>query len=209
MKTLSKILFFCLLLGIFQPSVAQEGNTELKATVETFTQQLKAEGANLIFYVDQFCLGKTEIFKVRNNQNCIVSPTYHSYYVFWQKGNEQYLQRIDKCGRFQKIPLEDNEIFETVSMNMTNLKNETILPYKKQRPDTGPTSSTETYPCRRNYKFIKENSSFERQFMLYDISSMEDNPNMNYEHNQGLSIVQLENMLDEFIEEIQNDFIRL
>ena len=186
----------------------------VNSLVTEFTNSLQERGINTWFYTYRYCVGAVEIFTLKNNERCITKGNYTEAYVFWKEeieGEEpvNMIKKIDNCGLFMSLPLEETTINEYVIENKNDLKNRKVKPYGTKSRSAGPISRTEVHPCYREFTIKVQDDMFKQKYPLFDLTNASASPNMNATYNNSTEIVALDKMIDEIILKTQSKFKRL
>ncbi len=91
---MKKLLLF--LFGIISAfSVAQNDKVYVDSLVSDFTKSLESRNIDEYFYMNKYCDGTTEMFKLEDGSMCISKGTYYEVYVFWKEENQPMIKKID------------------------------------------------------------------------------------------------------------------
>lgn len=204
---MKKLIF--ILFGIISTlSVAQNDKAYVASLVSDFTMNLKNEAVNDYFYMYKFCEGHIEMFTIENGRICTSKGTYYEVYVFWKEGDKAMVKKIDNCGLFNSLSLDDGDVLDFAKNNNKQLKKEEVKKYAVKNPENVPIQRTEIHSCKRKFQFNLDNNSFEKDFNLYDLTNESKYENLHYESNNSLKIVELEKKIDVIVSKIASKFRR-
>lgn len=203
MKKLLLVLFI-----ISQPISAQNDEAYVDQLVNEFTAKLEERGIPNWYSNKRFCTGSIEMFQMENGKMCTSKGTYFEVYVLWEEEGTTMIKKIDNCGLFYSIPLKNNELMEFVDTNYPDMQLNHVKPYKADNITGNPVSRTTVQPCKRSYVFKKNGSEMKQNYSLYDLTTSEEHPNTNYEHNNDRKIVALDAKLDDVIDALAAKFKR-
>lgn len=127
---------------------------------------------------------------------------HENYYVFtefyWKdKSGNYFKKKFYPCSETDAKKI-DSKAYELAIGNFELIKNEEVLPYqtKPDRIEDGKIIkyfSVKSHTAFRYYFFRKNDEIFSKKFDAYFITTEGDN--INYEHNQNLKLIQLENLI--------------
>ncbi|MBT8263295.1 MAG: hypothetical protein KJO05_10760 [Bacteroidia bacterium] len=203
MKKLLLVLFI-----ISQPISAQNDEAYVDQLVNEFTAKLEERGIPNWYSNKRFCTGSIEMFQMENGKMCTSKGTYFEVYVLWEEEGTTMIKKIDNCGLFYSIPLKNNELMEFVDTNYPDMQLNHVKPYKADNITGNPVSRTTVQPCKRSYVFKKNGGEMKQNYSLYDLTTSEEHPNTNYEHNNDRKIVALDAKLDDVIDALAAKFKR-
>jgi hypothetical protein len=204
---MKKLLFLLTLIFGLQLG-AQNDEAYVDKLVGEFTGKLENRGISNWFSSKRFCTGTVEMFQIENGRMCTSKGTYYEVYVVWEEEGTAMIKKIDNCGLFYSIPLNNKKLLDMVNDNYTDLQLNSVKPYNGEKTTGKPVSRTSVQPCKRSFIFTKEEGEMKQTYNLYDLTTSMENPNANYEYNKGLTIVALDNKLDEVIAALQTKFKR-
>jgi len=198
--------YILLLLVCFSVSmVAQRDEIFVKETTEEFTKQLLDRGITKFFTTKRYCLGKTEVFKLPNDSICFSRGTYVESYILWEEHERFLMKKIDNCGLFQTVLLDDNEVYIYFAENTEALKVNQVKPYKIKKQANAPLLRTAIHSCRRAFTFYDGESVMAMAFNTWDLESNVYSENLNYEYNDALEVVELDYLMDDAIESMESN----
>lgn len=201
MKNFILLLFLSFSIGM----VAQRDETFVKETTEEFTQQLLERGITKFFTTKRYCLGKTEVFKMPNDSICFSRGTYVESYILWEEYDRYLIKKIDNCGLFQTVILDDGEAYSYFSEHIESLKVNEVKPYKIKKKEHAPLLRTAVHSCRRTFTFYDGESVTPTAFNTWDLESNVYEENLNWEYNDALEIVELDYLMDDAIESMESN----
>ncbi len=204
---MKKLLLF--LFGIISAfSVAQNDKVYVDSLVSDFTKSLESRNIDEYFYMNKYCDGTTEMFKLEDGSMCISKGTYYEVYVFWKEENQPMIKKIDNCGLYFSLPLRNSKILEFVNLMRQSLEKRVVKKYEVKNPENVPSQNAEVHPCFRNFQFRNENNSFGQTYNLYDLTNESKYENLNFEYNNDLEIIALEKEIESALSEMKSKFRR-
>jgi len=204
MKNLVWILF----IFIASIGIAQNDKAAVDKMVSEFTKSLENRDIDEYFSLNKYCLGTTEMFKLKDGSMCVSKGTYYEVYIFWKEDGKAMIKKIDNCGMYFSLPLFNSEAIEFVDNNRNKLKEGVVKKYEVENPENIPVKSSKVHSCFREFQFNNENNSFGQTYNLYDLTNESKFKNINFESNNKLKIVTLEKMLESLILEMEPKFRR-
>ena len=201
------LLGVLLLLGTI--GYAQHDEAYVVELVSEFTTSLKKRNINTYLLSKRYCEGSIEMFKLENGRMCSSKGTYYSVYLFWEEGDKAMIKKIDNCGLFYSLELNDNNVMAFVKQHTNEIKNNPVKPYKMATAASGPISSTEIHSCKREIAYQDEiTNSFEQSYRLFDLTNDAKEANLNYTSNNNLKVVELDQLMGTVIEQMEKNFRR-
>lgn len=198
-----------LVLLVYSLSYSQNDLAYVDSLVDDFTAKLEERGINEYFYAKRYCLGQVEMFKMDDGKWCSSSGTYYAVYLFWSEGENYMIKKIDNCGMFFSLRLDDTNIREFYKERLSDLKNNQVKRYHSESWTGEPKQRTKIHSCYREFSFSEGNDNFKHKFALFDLSNDSEGKNVNFDYNKNLTIVQLDKMLDNAISAKEPKFKRL
>jgi len=187
-------LLLALILGGW--AMAQQDEAALKERVAQFTNTLEQQGIERYFTTTRYCIGSVQMVTLPNGNRCVAQGTYKQVYIFWQEqAGTTSVKKIDNCGLFETLTLEDGGLYQFFVDHLNVLQDEEVKPYEVANPENRPTSRTQVYPCRREFTFTDDQNTVAKKFRLYDLTNASEQQNINYAHNSALKLVALENKI--------------
>jgi len=185
-------------------SIAQK-NTEMKplSIISEMTKTFDSQNIENYFYTNRVCLGDTRIITMNNQEKCFTNGNFSEYYLFWQEEDTTYITKADNCGSFIKLKLENNELFNFFMKHKETLENNSVKEYKVANPQNSPMQRAKVYPCSHTFSFTTAMGTFIQKFDEFDVTNDSRQTNLNYEYNQQLKLVALDNMIDTVITETE------
>jgi hypothetical protein len=187
---------------------AQNDKAAVDKLVSEFTKSLESRDIDEYFSLNKYCLGTTEMFKLKDGSMCVSKGTYYQVFIFWNENGRALVKKIDNCGMYFSLPLSNSEVIEFVDNNRNQLKVGIVKKYEVENPENTPVKSSKVHSCFREFQFNNENNSFGQSYNLYDLTNESKFKNINFESNNKLEIVTLEKMLDSLISEMEPKFRR-
>jgi len=187
---------------------AQNDKAAVDKMVSEFTKSLESRGIDEYFSLNKYCLGTTEMFKLKDGSMCVSKGTYYQVFIFWNENGRALIKKIDNCGMYFSLPLSNSEALEFVDHNRSQLKEGQVKKYEVENPENIPAKSSKVHSCFREFQFRNENNSFGQSYNLYDLTNESKFKNINFESNNKLKIVALEKMLESLISEMEPNFRR-
>lgn len=184
---------------------SQNNEAKVETLAQDFYEKLEARGISIYFSTKHYCSGTNEMFMV-NGKRCFSSGTYVATYVVWNEDGKDFIKKIDNCGLFHSVPLENNIFSEFYNQEMPALVDDEVKPYRSLKYPGEPELRKDTQPCFRGFRFKTSSRVVEKAFNLFDISNDSDGDNKNYVFNQSLKLVELDKMFDQIIPQL--DFKR-
>ena len=201
--------FILIIFGIISTlSFAQNDKAYVESLISDFTSNLKNNAVNDYFYMYKFCEGHIEMFTVKDGRMCTSNGTYYEVYVFWKEEDQAMVKKIDNCGLFTSIALDDGALADFAKNNSKQLKNGKVKKYAVQNPENVPTQRTEIHSCKRIFQFNEANNSFGQEYNLYDLTNDSKYENLNYKSNNDLKVVELEKKIEDEVSKIAAKFRR-
>ncbi len=103
-------------------SVAQNDKAYVELLVSNFTSELESKGINTYFYRYEYCDGHMEMFTLNNGKTCMSKGAYYKVYVIWKKDDNAMIKKIDNCGTFNKLSLNNGNLTDFVGKNSKQLE---------------------------------------------------------------------------------------
>jgi len=194
MKTILLFLSFFIAVS----SYSQNDEAYVTELTNEFTSKLQERGITQFFSTKHYCSGTIEMFMI-DGKMCTSKETYYEVYIFWQEDGRPLMKKIDNCGLFRTVLLSNDSIFQFVSNNFEELKENEVKNYEPSNPSDGPELSAPVQPCYRSFTFWNDDESFDKSFNLFHLTNRFEGDNLNFEYNQSLAIVRLNNKAKAFI----------
>ncbi len=205
MKKLLLILFFGMVSVI---TLAQNDKSYVDGLVSEFTKSLENREITNYFYINKYCIGRTEMFQFEHGRMCVSKGTYYEVFVFWKEGDQAMIKKIDNCGLYFSMPLKNTSVLDYVNNNTKSLEKGLVKTYAVKNPENIPVQSSKVHPCHRLFQFNMDNTSFGQKYNLYDLTNESKYENLNFDYNNKLEIVALEKKIEEVISENDSKFKR-
>ena len=191
--------------------VAQNDKAFVQQQIDAFSQELAIGGVKDWVVVKRYCEGRTEMIKMPDDSWCTSRGTYYVAYMLYD-GDEQgvKLKKWDNCGEFEvrEVALADHPGLKALLATSAGMESEEVLDYKTAVRNTIPEQRTAIYNCKRDYHFRAGGKEFDKRFSLFALSNDSGQPNMNYQHNNALGLVQLERQFDLLVKEYDSKLKR-
>ena len=187
---------------------SQNDRAATEKMVNEFTIKLEERGINDWFVVNRYCLGTNEMFQMKDGNWCSSKETYYEFHVLWKEGDKTMVKKIDNCGLFMSMPLSDNDLWEFVLANTTDLQKKSVKPYEGENITGQPEARTAIHPCYREFIFSINDEMYDQKFNLYQLTTEEEHPNKNYEFNNQLPVVELNKLMDPIMDTLKNTMRR-
>ena len=204
---MKKLLF--LFFGIVSTlTIAQNDKSYVDGLVSEFTKSLENRGIGEYFYMNKYCDGTTEMFKLEDGSMCASKGTHYEVYIFWMEENQAMIKKIDNCGMYFSLPLHNTTVLDFVTNNTRQLENGKVKKYEVKNPENVPAKRSKVHRCHRLFKFTIDNESFGQSYNLYDLTNESKFENLNFDTNNNLEIVTLEKMIEEQVSGFESKFKR-
>ena len=182
MKNLILLLFLISTMFV----VAQRDEVFVNDATEVFTNSLLERGISQFFTTKRYCLGKTEVFKMPDESICFSKGTYIESYIIWVEFDRYLIKKIDNCGLFQTVSIEDGEAHNYFFENIEGLKTNKVKPYKIRKQEHAPLLRTAIKSCRRSFTIYDGQTVSPMIYNTWDVESSEISANLNFEYNDAL-----------------------
>jgi hypothetical protein len=191
------ILLLSLFIGV--AASAQNDEAYVDELTQQFAQKLADRGISDYFTAKRYCSGKIEMFQIgREKKLCTSRGTYYEVYVVWKEEEQAFLKKIDNCGMFYSIELDDDALYDFYVTNKETLLSETVKNYKSASFTGTPELRKNPQPCFRGFGFPHDGAVVTKKYNLYELNEG-NGDNLNYEYNSQLNIVALDAKLDEVL----------
>ncbi|MDC8003840.1 hypothetical protein POV27_07240 [Aureisphaera galaxeae] len=193
------LLFLCVIgsMGL----QAQNDRAYVNRLTDEFTQKLTERNINDYVVTQHVCSGRIEMFKIDDGKMCVTKDTYVESYILWKEEDQTFLKKIDNCGLFHSIPLQDAAAYEFFMANGKTMMGEEVLKYKSASGGNEPAARRTVQPCSRVLQWAMAEGVSKKEFNLFDIgNTSEEGKNLNYEANQQLKLIQFQSLMDKEIE---------
>ena len=203
MKNLLVIIFVFTSLGL----QAQHNKAHVDHLVAKFTKSLEARNVTDYMYMYAYCDGIVDVFKLSDGTSCSSKGTYYEVYVIWNEDNRSLVKKIDNCGIFFALPINNVNILNYISTNIQQLQVQ-VKQYELESPENQVLEDISIHPCQTMFQFNVDNQSFGQTYNLFQLTTDASNKNINFDYNNNLKIIELENILNEEIQSIESKFRR-
>lgn len=193
---------------IFVASTVVFGQND-EAFVEAQLSQIKAElemqQVPEYFMRKDYCEGNIQMFKMPDGSMCASPSTYYSVYVFWKNEDKTFIQKVDNCGTFEKIDIDDSSLLDKVSNLKYQLQKEDVKPYKSEIQDASPFRNMKVEDCRKEFAFHYNDLDFTKEFKEYDLGNESKFPNVNADYNNNLPLIKLDRNITELLADLESN----
>ena len=128
---------------------------------------------------------------VNRNENCNDCSSNTFYYIIWKEKSENYIQKFDKCGFFYPKKLINSSIIDFYNSNFEDLKNEDVKMYEIGNGKV----SFEMHTELRDFILKKNQNLIHKNFDILYLTTNEEMPNLNYEYNNNLKLIELNKLI--------------
>ena len=198
-----------ILLLIFNLTIGQEKVDPTESLISELKKELNGKNITDFFVVKQITYGTAYIFDLDDPDSCNPNGIYFTMYAFWKDGKDDYVKKFDNCGGFNSLKLSDSKISEFYLKNSESLKSDEVKSYQI-KPDSIANGkiyksiSHRNHQPQRYFLFYINSEEFRNHFDKYDLTTEKDIPNLNYKSNNELSIVKLNAICEEIINDLNN-----
>lgn len=213
------ILIISLLICFFSES--QNLLNETDTITANFKVKLMEKGINEYFSVKSYCIGSFRLNKKKEIDFCIPNEAiYFTTYVFWEDSGDVWVKKLDYCGEFQEVQIFNTIPIDFVQKYFDLLKSEEVKYYQVEtRNDTLSVSNDSirlnrimrNHSCHTRFKFNFNAIELKKHFDQFDLTNDYSNPNINFEYNKNLKIIELNEILENIISTLNDNdqFIRI
>lgn len=156
----------------------------------TKIEELQVKKVDFIAYKD-YSIGSINLI-TPNANSCQNSLSHDSIYLIWKENNKEYIQMFDNYGSFYPQELDDLEVTTFVNNNFEIIKSEKIKYYQTKKN----TISTISHSRFKELLLSKSSNEIYSNFDVYDLTSESESPNINYEYNNNLKLIHLNNLIE-------------
>ncbi|WEK68297.1 MAG: hypothetical protein P0Y62_10500 [Candidatus Chryseobacterium colombiense] len=207
-KTITAIIIFLLLINCQTKKInslgeyvriseesKQHNNNEVNAILIK-ARELRSKKNDFIAY-KSYSIGSIRLNKIDSNTCPNCNPD-DPLFLFWNENGKAWIQKSDNCGIFFPIELNNFEITDFVNDNFKTIKSEKIKYYSTDKN----TFSMIDHSTFKQFLIVKSDIEIYNHFDLYNMSN---NPkNINYNYNNNLKIVKLDNMIKKEIKKLDS-----
>jgi|TARA_R110002020_G_scaffold4110_4_gene18413 hypothetical protein len=186
-------------------ALAQKDMASLDTQVVDFTTKLESRNIDVYFTTTRYCNGDIQMFVMPDGSKCFSKGAYAATYIVWEEDDETRIKKMDNCGAFASVALDDNNLFNYFKENVKDLQNNKVKPYEIAQTGGGPIQRTEIEDCHRKYKFVDEATEGTQEFKPFDLTNSAREQNTNHEYNQALAVTTLEGMMDKAIAALESN----
>ncbi len=184
----------------------QDSKDKTESYIKKFRKELKKKDVDDFFVVKHIQYGVAKLSNLNVKDYCDKNQVHYRIYVFWKENNDYWLKVFDNCGGFTSIKLRNEKIVDFYVENLEKIKLDEVERYKL-KPDSIVNGkkysfhSTQSHSPLRYFWFYKDSVKFKKFIDKYDLTTREQTPNINYEKNNNLALVKLNNLCEKIIEE--------
>ena len=184
----------------------QVSKDQTESYIKKFRKELKKKNVEEFFVVKHIQYGTVKLFHINDKDYCEKDGVHYRMYAFWKEDNDYWLKVFDNCGGFIPMKLENKKAFDFYVENFEKIKLDEVEIYKLKADsiENGKKYSyvsTQSHSPLRYFWFYKGSVKFKKYFDKYNLTSDEKSPNLNYELNNNLELVELNRICDVLIEE--------
>ena len=197
MRYLIIFFVFNIIFGCKTSEISRQ-NIKSSIHIAEIQKSMRNKGVTDYFIVEHIQYGLITLVKKGYSKEkvCLPNGTYYSLYVFWSKNESNYIQKLDNCGGFEPIITNNLNPIEFYKKNSRDIINSKVVQYQ-----TGYDSySNLTHQPLRYFWFVKQNENFTTDFDTFDLTTDEDEPNLNYVKNNQQPIVKLNDISENLID---------
>lgn len=204
-----KPIYFSLFFLLSTYCYAQHDEAYLNGLVTEYTKSLKKKNINTYLLSKRYCTGNIEIFQLSDGSMCASKSTYFEIYLFWMEGETAKIKKFDNCGMYTTLELSNSNILDFMNIYKHDIKQNPVKHYQFTSKGSGPLQSTEIHSCSRVVEYRDgEGLVINQLYNLFDITNDALEENINFEYNNSLSIISLDKMMSNVIEQIEDEFRR-
>lgn len=182
----------------------QNDRAYVDAQLTEIASELRALQITEYLIRKDYCEGNIRIFKMPNGSMCASASTYYSAYVIWKNENSTWVKKVDNCGAFDKIPVEELSLFEKVANLKHQLQKDDVKPYESEAPDPAPFGNMEVKDCWKEFTFHLNDLAFTKKYKEYDLEEGTRFPNVNAHYNNNLPLVQLDEDITRLVSDMES-----
>ena len=203
-----KYIVLLILLFAGPNCISQNDESKVDALILEFSEKLKERQITSFFYSKQYCVGETVMFKNDDGSMCFSNGTYYEVYFFWKEEDRVMIKKIDNCGMYFSLPVENDLVYDSFIENVDQLKSEKVKRYAVENPENVPVQRSDVFPCFRKYSFTSESESFDQEYNLFDLTSNSKFENIHYDYNKSLRIVDIDKIIEALVVNMEPSFRR-
>ncbi|SEQ11961.1 hypothetical protein [Flavobacterium urocaniciphilum] len=179
-----------ILLFLFSINLISAQNSIADSIVTNQIKIFKESKIEEFFILEKYCNG-CKLLTNLEDLDCDLETSH--IYIFWKEKDESYYQKISKC-RTEKTKISF-DIFANYSSKIDIIKDENVKNYQTEKSDFISISHSEF----STFYFISNSNQLKKSFDHFDLTSNENNPNINAEYNKSLELVKLSYECDNII----------
>lgn len=179
-----------ILLFLFSINLISAQNSIADSIITNQIKIFKESNIEEFFILKKYCKGCKSLTNLED-LDCDLDTSH--IYIFWKEKDESYYQKISKCKTEKsKISLD---IFNNYLSKIDVIKEENIKNYQTEKSGYISINHSEfsTFYFNTNSNLLK------KSFDHFDLTSSENNPNINVEYNKSLELVKLSYECDNII----------
>lgn len=178
---------------IINKNIISDFQSELKMFPKI--EEFKNRKVNFIA-LKKYSIGSVKLLRANDINNCLNCISPFSIYLIWKEHENQYIQIFDNCGNFLPLEVENKNILDFANTNFNIINSEKIKYYQEDKK----TISLISHSSFSEFLISKNGMEIYNYFDIYNLRTNSEKPNLNYEYNQNLKIVKLNNLIEEEIE---------
>jgi len=186
----------------------QRDRQSVQQLITSYTSQLEQKKVKQWLLSWHYCNGSIEMIRMPDGSMCISKGSYYQVYLLYEDEDQGWIVKFDNCGPYQPVKMDGNALLDYYASNFERLMEEDVLPYKSASYTGDPELRKSVEPCFREFVFKQGENKRDLSYNLYHMSSSKEEPNKNYQHNSGLAVYTLDNMIGRWINENQGKFKR-
>ena len=196
MKTINQLILVLILSSCVSKKNVKKRNIA-EFNFQNITESFDAKHLSYIG-LKKYCVGSIRLNELspKDCENCLSK---NDIYVIWNDNGKSFIQKFDNCSEFNIVEIFDFEPIEFLKNNSTELQAESVKKYQVDED----TYSTFSHSCFRNYVLKDEQTKFEKEFDVYNLTGEKDN--LNFNTNNKLKLIQLDKKLNEIISKLENE----
>lgn len=199
-------IFFIILtwVVIHNNSFGQNGQEKLDSIVSEFTKDLKKNGIVKMGYTQHSCVGtRRSVKETKKKDYCNYDIIYYELYLFWQDRARTFIKKFDNCGGYNQLEIKDDFFLNYYSKYKDRIRSERIEPFQTiiiNGTDTLISTSLIDHSCRRKIVFYDGQDTIIKYINNFNLLSRFGlEPNINFETNSKLMIVEWDKQTSEII----------
>lgn len=196
-------LFYSVLLLISCNVFAQSTAHIIDVHIEELNRTFKEAGITEYFFVRPSFPGASYVTKVSDKEKC-QSDRDLTHYLFWKEGALNWVKRISNCGVSQDVAINRMKPVDFYITYLDQIEVESVARYAyisvdKESGKMKVYQMFTNHSARRAFSFYANSRSFQKRIDKFDLSNDRDKENLNYDSNNSLALVKLNNQCDKII----------